>query len=101
MRCCTTSVSRFRPKRYWAGGRAPATATRQQHRTARGSSLARPGGPNDWIYVFARQTDHWHRLLKVLGREELIGDPRYETAQARGERIERGQRDDRRLDKAA
>jgi crotonobetainyl-CoA:carnitine CoA-transferase CaiB-like acyl-CoA transferase len=45
-----------------------------------------PGGPNDWIYVFARQKDHWHRLVKVLGREELIGDPRYETPAARGER---------------
>jgi crotonobetainyl-CoA:carnitine CoA-transferase CaiB-like acyl-CoA transferase len=45
-----------------------------------------PGGPNDWIYVFARQKDHWHRLLKVLGREELIGDAQYETAAARGER---------------
>jgi len=21
-----------------------------------------PGGPNDWVYVFARQVDHWHRL---------------------------------------
>src|SRR5215469_1386923 len=45
-----------------------------------------PGGPNDWIYVFARQKDHWHRLLKVLGREELIGDAGYETPAARGER---------------
>ena len=45
-----------------------------------------PGGANDWIYVFARQGDHWHRLLEVLGREELIGDPRYETPAARGER---------------
>ena len=45
-----------------------------------------PGGPNDWIYVFARPREHWHRLLKVLGREELIGDPRYETSAGRGER---------------
>jgi formyl-CoA transferase len=45
-----------------------------------------PGGPNDWIYVFARPREHWHRLLKVLGREELIGDPRYETPAGRGER---------------
>jgi formyl-CoA transferase len=45
-----------------------------------------PGGPNDWIYVFARQKDHWHRLLKVLGREELIGDVGYETPAARGDR---------------
>jgi crotonobetainyl-CoA:carnitine CoA-transferase CaiB-like acyl-CoA transferase len=46
-----------------------------------------PGGPNDWVYVFARQPDHWRRLLKVLGREDLIGDPRYETPKARGERV--------------
>jgi crotonobetainyl-CoA:carnitine CoA-transferase CaiB-like acyl-CoA transferase len=45
-----------------------------------------PGGPNDWIYVFARPREHWHRLLKVLGREELIGDPRFETPAGRGER---------------
>ena len=45
-----------------------------------------PGGPNDWIYVFVRPREHWHRLLKVLGREELIGDPRYETPAGRGER---------------
>jgi crotonobetainyl-CoA:carnitine CoA-transferase CaiB-like acyl-CoA transferase len=45
------------------------------------------GGPNDWVYVFARQVDHWHRLLKVLGREDLIGDPNYDTPKARGERI--------------
>jgi len=48
--------------------------------------LAWPGGPNDWIYVFARPREHWHRLLKVLGREDLIGDQRYETPAARGER---------------
>jgi formyl-CoA transferase len=46
-----------------------------------------PGGPNDWVYVFARQVDHWHRLLKVLGREDLIGNPAYDTPKARGERI--------------
>jgi formyl-CoA transferase len=46
-----------------------------------------PGGPNDRVYVFARQPDHWRRLLKVLGREDLIGDPNYETPKARGERI--------------
>ena len=47
-----------------------------------------PGGPNDWVYVFARQVDHWHRLLKVLGREDLIGNANYDTPKARGERIE-------------
>src|SRR5579875_626447 len=47
-----------------------------------------PGGPNDWVYIFARQKDHWHRLLKVLGREDLIGNPDYETPEARRGRTE-------------
>jgi crotonobetainyl-CoA:carnitine CoA-transferase CaiB-like acyl-CoA transferase len=45
-----------------------------------------PGGPNDWVYVFARQRDHWDRLLRVIGRENLIGDERYGTPVARAER---------------
>jgi formyl-CoA transferase len=45
-----------------------------------------PGGANDWVYVFARQRDHWHNLLRAIGRPELIGDPRYETVEARRER---------------
>jgi formyl-CoA transferase len=45
-----------------------------------------PGGANDWIYVFARQSDHWHNLLKAIGRADLVGDPRYESPEARRER---------------
>ena len=45
-----------------------------------------PGGPNDYVYVFARQRDHWDNLLKAIGREELIGDERYATPAARYER---------------
>ena len=30
--------------------------------------------------------EHWPRLLKLIGREDLIGDPRYDTASARLER---------------
>jgi formyl-CoA transferase len=48
----------------------------------------RPGGSNDYVYVFTSRAnpEHWSRLLKVIGREELIGDPRYDTIAARGER---------------
>jgi formyl-CoA transferase len=45
-----------------------------------------PGGANDWVYVFARQRDHWDRLLKVIGREDLVGDARYGTPAARADR---------------
>jgi formyl-CoA transferase len=47
-----------------------------------------PGGPNDYVYVFCSRAnpDHWQRLLKVIGREELSGDARYDTQDARSQR---------------
>src|SRR5881397_1511090 len=41
-----------------------------------------PGGPNDYVFVFVPQ-QFWHTLLKVMGRADLVGDARYETAAAR------------------
>ena len=48
----------------------------------------KPGGPNDYVYVFTSRAnpEHWTRLLKVIGRDDLVGDPRYETNQARSAR---------------
>src|ERR1700693_1336462 len=48
----------------------------------------KPGGPNDYVYVFPSRAnpEHWTRLLKVIGRDDLVGDPRYETNQARSAR---------------
>ncbi len=39
------------------------------------------GGENDYCYVYTSRAQHsqWERLLKVIGREELIGDPRFKT----------------------
>src|SRR6201987_6330453 len=46
------------------------------------------GGPNDYVYVYtsAANPEHWTRLLKVIGREDLIGDERYATPAARTQR---------------
>jgi formyl-CoA transferase len=48
----------------------------------------KPGGPNDYVYMLTSRANpqHWPRLLKLIGREELIGDPRYDTPAARLER---------------
>ena len=45
------------------------------------------GGPNDYVYIFASPAnpEHWNRLLKVMGREDLLDDERYNTAAARVE----------------
>jgi formyl-CoA transferase len=59
-----------------AGGMAPA-----------GIYPCKPGGPNDYVYVFTSPAnpEHWRRLLKVIGREDLIEDPRFATREARGQ----------------
>jgi crotonobetainyl-CoA:carnitine CoA-transferase CaiB-like acyl-CoA transferase len=46
------------------------------------------GGPNDYVYIYtsAANPEHWNRLLKVMGREDLIGNPNYNTPAARTER---------------
>jgi len=50
-----------------------------------GTYRCKPGGPNDYVYVYTSRTNpaHWRRLLEVIGRKDLIGDPRYETGLAR------------------
>ena len=47
-----------------------------------------PGGPNDYIYIMTSRAnpDHWDRLLKLMGREDLIGDPVYASPANRLER---------------
>jgi formyl-CoA transferase len=42
-----------------------------------------PGGPNDYVFIFVQQ-QMWHALLRAIGRDDLIGDARYETPEARG-----------------
>jgi formyl-CoA transferase len=41
-----------------------------------------PGGPNDYVFIFVQQ-QMWHPLLRAIGREDLVGDLRYETPEAR------------------
>jgi crotonobetainyl-CoA:carnitine CoA-transferase CaiB-like acyl-CoA transferase len=59
-----------------AGGNAP-----------HGIYPCKPGGPNDYVYLLTSRAnpEHWPRLLKLIGREDLIGDPRYDSAAARVE----------------
>jgi formyl-CoA transferase len=43
------------------------------------------GGANDYIYVYTSRAnpEHWKRLLQVIGRQDLIDDPRYASPAAR------------------
>jgi len=53
-----------------------------------GTFACKGGGSNDYVYVFTSRAnpEHWNRLLGVIGREDLVGDPRYDTPWARAER---------------
>ena len=85
--------------------RPSATAPRPvRHRgPPSGTYPCKPGGPNDYVYVYTSRANpaHWQRLLEVIGREELNGDPRFDTAAARAGARAGGRRDDRRLDAPA
>jgi formyl-CoA transferase len=37
-----------------------------------------PGGLDDWCYIFASRgnEEHWRRLVEVIGRQDLLSDPR-------------------------
>src|ERR1700734_1317049 len=43
------------------------------------------GGPNDYVYIYtsAANPEHWTRLLKVMGREDLLADARFATPAVR------------------
>ncbi|MDR3537539.1 MAG: CoA transferase [Acetobacteraceae bacterium] len=55
-----------------------------------GTFPCKGGGLNDYVYVFTSRTnpEHWRRLLAVIGREDLIGDARYDSPAARAERAD-------------
>ena len=89
MRCCTTSASpspRRRCKRRPRAARRRSDPSRAAIRRA-ASIPCKGGGPNDYVYVYTSRAnpEHWKRLLEVIGREDLIGDARYDTPAARSE----------------
>lgn len=47
----------------------------------------KPGGLDDWAYIFASRgnEEHWRRLVKAIGREDLLDDPRLQDGGARFE----------------
>ena len=60
----------------------------QLGRTVPGTTYAcAPGGPNDYVYIFA-QPQMWKALLNVMGQSELADDPRFATADSRWENRE-------------
>jgi crotonobetainyl-CoA:carnitine CoA-transferase CaiB-like acyl-CoA transferase len=55
-----------------------------------GTFPCKGGGLNDYVYVFTSRAnpEHWNRLLRVIGRDDLIGDERYGSPAGRAERAD-------------
>ena len=49
-----------------------------------------PGGLDDWCYIFASRgnEEHWRRLVKAIGREDLLDDPRMADGTTRAQNRE-------------
>ena len=49
-----------------------------------------PGGLDDWCYIFASRgnEEHWRRLVKAIGREDLLDDPRMANGAIRAQNRE-------------
>ena len=66
-------------------GRPMGRSGNQLGRTIPGTTYpCAPGGPNDYVYIFA-QPQMWKPFLGAIGRPELADDPRYATPEARWE----------------
>jgi|LNFM01.1.fsa_nt_gb formyl-CoA transferase len=49
----------------------------------------KPGGLNDYVYIYTSRANNqqWDRLCKIIGREDLKGDPAYATPQLRVKQV--------------
>jgi len=69
------------------GAAAPRTGSKVLSGGAAPSGIypCAPGGPNDYVYIYTSRANpaHWERLLQVMAREELSGDPRFDSMDAR------------------
>jgi formyl-CoA transferase len=76
MRTCFANQARTGKPAPRRGGKTPGG-----NNSPSGLYQCRPFGSNDWVYITTSRAnpEHWSRLMKLIGREELIDDPRYKT----------------------
>jgi len=71
---------------YSSGAPAPRAGDAFPTAVPSGLHPCKPGGPNDYVYVLLSSNRHWESLLRAIGREDLIGDPRYARQSLRNEK---------------
>ena len=66
-------------------GEAPAPRVGSRRGAPTDVYPCKPGGPNDYLFIMTVTTRMWDTLCAVIGRPELVSDPRFETGPARQE----------------
>lgn len=64
------------------------TGNRLNHSAPTDTYPCHPGGPNDYVYIMATSREMWESLLRVIGRADLVGDPRYTEMAERTKRFD-------------
>jgi formyl-CoA transferase len=67
------------------GGPVPAFGNMSCGALPNGIYRTNGGGRNDYVFIHALGQHMWEAWLRVIGREELMEDPRYATQESRAE----------------
>lgn len=66
----------------------PRTGNRLSHAAPTDTYPCHPGGLNDYVYIMTTTPEMWRSVLRVIGREDLIDDPRYTSQKERNQRFD-------------
>ena len=82
MRTCFATMARTGKPAQRNGAKSSAGAN-----SPSGLYPTKGGGANDYVYITTNRAnpEHWSRLMKLIGREDLIDDPRFATP---GDRVQ-------------
>src|SRR5260221_2877053 len=61
------------------------TGNRLSHAAPTYTYPCHPGGLNDYVYIMTTTPEMWRNVLRVIGREDLIDDPRYTNQKERNQ----------------
>ncbi len=84
---CRTPMSRQAALTDDGGGVLPRAGNNILGMSPGGLYPCKPGGVDDYCYIFTSRgnDEHWRRLARVIGREDMLDDPRFATGESRYE----------------
>ena len=91
MQDCIVNFCRVRLRGYYETGESPPRPSNTIPGAVPGDIYkCKPGGADDYCYIYAQpvRPNMWDSILKVIGRDDLIGDPGYSDPAWRVEHVD-------------